>query len=787
MRPFLIPLGALSLVALPLLAQAPAAPRRPVPMDSARAVQLYVSNRLEDHPVSDYARAIREKAETDSIFAARSRGVMRYEKTTYRSRHGDLDIPVYVFAPLVSRGARAHAAMVWVHGGVHGNWDQNYLPFIIEATQRGYVVVAPEYRGSTGYGAAFHNAIDYGGRELDDVEDAIDFLQGRAEVDPARIGIMGWSHGGYITALLLMRGEQARFVAGAAIVPVTNLVFRLSYKGPSYQRSFATQATLGGLPFEQREAYIRRSPYYHVDALARPLLVHAATNDTDVDFVEGRMLIDALRARKPELAETKVYVDPAPGPASQGHTFSRRVNRETLLREDSPAQIDSWNLTWAFFARHLRPDVGVSTATRAATNVASFSGPNPWPAIRQERIRTLLPAAMRETGIDAWVSLFRENANDPLALHLGGENAGAPSAVIVTRQGDAVRTVMLSGFGEAIALRELGVHDSVVVYDGSAAALNQAIATRLRAAGAKRIAINSGEASGIADGMSATQRRGLERALGSEWSKRLVASHDLVQAWLAIKLPAEVEIMSRAAQLTAQLEEEAYAQVVPGVTRDSDIARYLKARMRDLGVEDGWSPSQNPSVNSGPDRGHSHASDRVIEPGDVIQTDFGIRVHGVWVTDIQRFAYVLRPGETAPPADVQRKWAIAKAGSRAAFAAMRPGATGAQVDSAQRIIMYREGSTTVPWSTGHPVGYWAHDAGPRLNRAERRPLREGMTFAYDGFMAWALPGSDGTKWGEGTKTISVEEMTVITRDGARFLTPPQEELILIPARGPARP
>ncbi|MFM9013743.1 MAG: M24 family metallopeptidase, partial [Gemmatimonadota bacterium] len=228
----------------------------------------------------------------------------------------------------------------------------------------------------------------------------------------------------------------------------------------------------------------------------------------------------------------------------------------------------------------------------------------------------------------------------------------------------------------------------------------QAIATRLRAAGATRIAINSGEASGIADGMSATQRRGLERALGPEWSRRLVPSHDLVQAWLAIKLPAEVEIMSRAARLTAQLAVEAYAKVVPVVTRDSDSARSLTARSRDLGVEDGWSPSQNPSVNSGPDRGHSHASDRVIEPGDVIQTDFGIRVHGVWVTDIQRFAYVLRPGETAPPADVQRKWAIAKAGSRAAFAAMRPGATGAQVDSAQRIIMYREGSTTVPWSTG---------------------------------------------------------------------------------------
>ena len=787
MRPLLVLLVSYVMAAVPLIAQTAAAPRRAVPLDSARATQLYVSNRPEDHPVADYARAITEKARTDSIFAARSAGVMRYEKTTYRSRHGDLDIPVYVFAPLVSRGARAHAAMVWVHGGVHGNWDENYLPFLIEATQRGYVVVAPEYRGSTGYGAAFHHAIDYGGREVDDVEDAVDFLQRRAEVDPARIGIMGWSHGGYITALLLMRGAQARFVAGAAIVPVTNLVFRLSYKGPSYQRSFATQAALRGLPFERREAYIQRSPYYHVDALARPLLVHAATNDTDVDFVEGQMLIDALRARKPEWAETKVYVDPAPGPASQGHTFSRRVNRETLLREDSPAQIDSWNLTWAFFARHLRPDVA-PTASGPATPVGmGLTGPNPWPAIRHERIRTLLPAAMRETGIDAWVSLFRENANDPLALHLGGENAGAPSAVIVTRQGEAVRTVMLSGFGEAIALRELGVHDSVVVYDGTPSALYQAIATRLRAAGVRRIAINSGEASGITDGMSATQRRGLERALGPEWSTRLVPSHDLVQQWLAIKLPAEVEIMAAAAQLTAQLEEEAYAQVVPGVTRDADIARFLKARMRDLGVEDGWSPSQNPSVNSGPDRGHSHASDRVIQPGDVIQTDFGIKVHGVWVTDIQRFAYVLRPGETAAPADVQRKWEIARAGSRAAFAAMRPGATGAQVDSAQRIIMQREGSTTVPWSTGHPVGYWAHDAGPRLNRAERRPLQEGMTFAYDGFMAWALPGSDGRTWGQGTKTISVEEMTVITRDGARFLTPPQETLILIPTRGPQRP
>jgi Xaa-Pro dipeptidase len=107
---------------------------------------------------------------------------------------------------------------------------------------------------------------------------------------------------------------------------------------------------------------------------------------------------------------------------------------------------------------------------------------------------------------------------------------------------------------------------------------------------------------------------------------------------------------------------------VPGTTRDSDLALFLKRRMRELGVTDGWSPAQNPSVNSGPDRGHSHASDRVIQHGDVVQIDFGIRVYGVWVTDIQRFAYVLRPGEREAPADVEAKWQAARAGGRAAFA-----------------------------------------------------------------------------------------------------------------------
>jgi dipeptidyl aminopeptidase/acylaminoacyl peptidase len=335
--------------------RAPAArARQVVPMDSARAAQLYVSNRHADHPVANYEADMTAKQRTDSIFAARSAGRITYRKTSYKSVADGLEIPVYVFAPRTPRGDRAHAAMVWVHGGVHGNWDQNYLPFILEAVERGYVILAPDYRGSTGYGKAFHNAIDYGGYEVDDVLSAYDFAKTLSYVDTTRVGVMGWSHGGFITNHLLFRGATP-FKAGVAMVPVTNLFFRLSYKGPSYQRSFSTQPRLQGLPFEQREEYKRRSPYYQVDSLRTPLLVHVATNDTDVNFEEAEPLIDALRARKPHWAETKIYVDPTPGPASVGHTFNRRVNRQTLERDDSPEQIDSWNLVWAFLAKHLKP------------------------------------------------------------------------------------------------------------------------------------------------------------------------------------------------------------------------------------------------------------------------------------------------------------------------------------------------------------------------------------------------------------------------------------------------
>ena len=408
-----------------------------------------------------------------------------------------------------------------------------------------------------------------------------------------------------------------------------------------------------------------------------------------------------------------------------------------------------------------------------------FSGDNPWPEIRKNRITYLLPSAMKRAAVDVWLVICRENNNDPLALHIGGENAGGTSFYVFSKTADQIKSVVFSSFGEVTALKDLGLHDSIVSVSRGQDVF-QLAADYVKMLEPKNIAINISSANSTADGLSHAQYKKLAASFGTDWEDRFISSEELVYEWLAIKLPEEVDIMRQAAEITAKWELEAYEIIVPGKTTDAEVAKFLKEKIKAYGYKDGWNPDQNPNVNSGPDRGHSHATDKVIMPGDVIQTDFGIKVYGIWVTDIQRFAYVLKEGESKAPENIQRYWDVAKRGHRLVFENMKPGISGYELDKTQREWMSENGSLPVPWSTGHPVGYVAHDVGPSLgggqagirpSKAALKPLQAGMVFAYDGFYAWEIEG--------GEKTISVEEMVVVTETGAEYLTAPQEELILI--------
>jgi dipeptidyl aminopeptidase/acylaminoacyl peptidase len=162
----------------------------------------------------------------------------------------------------------------------------------------------------------------------------VDACQARAEVDPARIGIMGWSHGGFITAHLLMRGARAqvrrRRGDGAHDQPRVPALIQ----GPRLPAQLlSTQDGIQGLPFEKREEYIKRSPYYHVDSLSRPILVHVATNDTDADFVESQPLIDALvRPQAGALGDQGVRESDARTGERRPHLQPTRESRDAAAR-----------------------------------------------------------------------------------------------------------------------------------------------------------------------------------------------------------------------------------------------------------------------------------------------------------------------------------------------------------------------------------------------------------------------------------------------------------------------
>jgi dipeptidyl aminopeptidase/acylaminoacyl peptidase len=299
----------------------------------------------------DFERMLQQQADTDKTWRAASEGFMRMEKITYRSKIGDLDIPAFVFQPLHQRGPQGHPAIVWVHENIRGHLYEHYIPYIREATSKGYVVIAPEYRGSVGYGKEFYDAIDYGGNEVDDVVTAVDVLKAKyPQVDPARIGIIGWSHGGMITLLSIFRNETM-FKAAVAMVPVSNLFQRLAWKGVERQHQAIDPANrYGGLPAEKHDIYKDRSPVYNVEKLQIPLLVHVTRNDEDVNIEEDMQIVDALRSRKPFLAETKVYDNPL-----GGHTFDRRVDPKTWQPENTREQRDSWNRVWTFLDWNLDP------------------------------------------------------------------------------------------------------------------------------------------------------------------------------------------------------------------------------------------------------------------------------------------------------------------------------------------------------------------------------------------------------------------------------------------------
>jgi dipeptidyl aminopeptidase/acylaminoacyl peptidase len=223
----------------------------------------------------------------------------------------------YIFFPQDLDTSRKTPLLVFPHGGVHSDFSTYYVHIVRELLAQGYAVVAPEYRGSTGYGRTVYENIDYGGLEIEDNHACRRYMIENYDfIDAGRVGMLGWSHGGLIS-LMTVFAHPDDYQCAYAGVPVSDLIARLGYLDDDYRALYSADYHIGETVTENIEEYKRRSPVWNAEKLQTPVLIHTNTNDEDVNSLEVESLIKALKAADKEF-EYEIYQD-VPG----GHSFDR--------------------------------------------------------------------------------------------------------------------------------------------------------------------------------------------------------------------------------------------------------------------------------------------------------------------------------------------------------------------------------------------------------------------------------------------------------------------------------
>jgi dipeptidyl aminopeptidase/acylaminoacyl peptidase len=252
----------------------------------------------------------------------------------YPSRDGKWTISAFVYMPCNLPRQPISPAIVYVHGGPTSQTVNSFNRFVQYMVNQGYIVIAPNYRGSTGYGKEFQqaNLFDMGGGDLQDVLAAADWIKQTGYADPKKLIVMGGSYGGYMSMMAVTKAPDV-WAAGVPIVPFVNYFTEIQNEDPVLQQS--DLATMGDLE-TNKELYRDRSPIFFVDQIKAPLLLLAGGNDPRCPEEESQQVVDAIKKRG-GVVELKAY-------ANEGHGFSRVEN-----------QIDAYRRVANFLQAHVPP------------------------------------------------------------------------------------------------------------------------------------------------------------------------------------------------------------------------------------------------------------------------------------------------------------------------------------------------------------------------------------------------------------------------------------------------
>ncbi len=252
----------------------------------------------------------------------------------YPSKDGKWTISAFVYMPYNLPRRPESPAIVYIHGGPTAQTVNSFNRFVQFMVNNGYIVIAPNYRGSTGYGKEFQqaNLFDMGGGDLQDVLAAAEWIQKTGYVDPKKLIVMGGSYGGYLSMMAVTKAPEV-WAAGVPIVPFVNYFTEIENEDPVLREM--DLATMGD-PVKNKALYEDRSPIFFVDKIKAPLLLLAGGNDPRCPKSEAQQVVDAVK-KNGGIAEYKVY-------ENEGHGFARVEN-----------QIDAYKRVADFLRAHVPP------------------------------------------------------------------------------------------------------------------------------------------------------------------------------------------------------------------------------------------------------------------------------------------------------------------------------------------------------------------------------------------------------------------------------------------------
>ncbi len=379
---------------------------------------------------------------------------------------------------------------------------------------------------------------------------------------------------------------------------------------------------------------------------------------------------------------------------------------------------------------------------------------------------------LNEFAIDCWITFVRESAinGDPVLGYLVDADLTWHSALIITRSGETFAVV---GEYDRRTVEELGAYREVIGYVKGVKEPFQRIMKKLNPA---RIAVNYSEESEICDGITHGMYLTLVDLLSDlGLDGRIVPADRVVSALRQRKTKTELEFLKRAIIATEEIFTAVSGFIAPGKT-ELDIAAFMKTEVVRRKLDYAWDPKVCPAVFTGPDTAAAHyaPTSRVVERGQILNMDFGVKVGG-YCSDLQRTYYILDRGETTAPPDVQRGFDTIVNSVETSKQAMRPGAQGIDIDTIARNIVTAAGYDEFPHALGHQVGRFAHDGtallGPVWEKYARKPfypLEEGMVFTIEPRLTVPDRG-----------IATIEEMVVVMKTGAAYLSTPQKTLLLI--------